>query len=530
MTSADDLDLGDELALEASILRDSFADFARWGWPRMTGLPFVDNTATQAIVAVLQAVADGRLWRTLIAVAPGLGKSTLLALFSAWRFARRADWRGLHAMAASTDANRESMRVRRLVTHDDFRALFPAVVLRDDENTISAWATRADGRYYALGLDGAITSKRVHELVCDDLMSAQDRHSKAERQRVWTWLEESATSRLDGDRAPITVVAQRLDRDDVHGRAMAAGGWVMLSLTAEREANEEPCEIYDHAGELVWRDTREVGELLAPQMLSREKLASIPPAVRRTQYFQSPSDDETATIKRAWWRWYHTRHVSPVTPRPHGCDTSVPAVPMPEGFSKIVIACDLTFGAVGPKSDFVAIQAWGASGAGRFLLARFHKRCGLLESVAAIKAMRERFPNAKVIVELAANGRGSIEELKAAGVHGVVGVKPLGSKADRVGVVSATIEAGDCYLPLGMPGIGEFVEELAGATKHDDEQDAAAYAIHELNRDSVRTTNDSVPGHAIAEHVPTLSWRERRSIGSLVVLGGRGGRLTRSWR
>ena len=208
--------------LEASIYRDSFADFAVYYWPVMTGLPFPRNAATDALCAAFQAVADGRIWRLLIAISPGIGKSTMLALYSAWRLARRADWRGLHAMAAAADANRESLRVRRLVLHDEFQRLFP-LELQPDEQAVGAWATRAQGRYYALGRDSAVTSKRVLEIVIDDPMTAAERYSKAARDEVWTWLDESLKSRGDGDRVPIIIVAQRLDRDDVHARCMASG-------------------------------------------------------------------------------------------------------------------------------------------------------------------------------------------------------------------------------------------------------------------------------------------------------------------
>jgi predicted phage terminase large subunit-like protein len=147
-----------------------------------------------------------------------------------------------------------------------------------------------------------------------------------------------------------------------------------------------------------------------------------------------------------------------------------------------VIACDLTFGST--KGDYAVAQVWGSDGPGRYLLAQWRKRAGLLESVGAIKALAAAYPRAKVIVEKAANGAGAIEELAAAGLAGVVAVKPLGSKAERIGMVSATIEAGNAILPLGASWLADFVEELAGATKHDDAQDCAAYAIHELNAGS----------------------------------------------
>lgn len=443
-------------------MRRSFAAFARWGWPLVTGRELVPNGATIAVTAALQSVADGSCSRLLIAMPPGVGKSTLLALYAAWRLARDPSWRSIHGAHAYAIARTESLRVRRLVEGDAFRALFPRVQLRTDESSVEAWSTTAGGAYYAIGSGGALTGRRAHETVVDDPLNASDRYSKAARDASWAWFTESLSTRLDGDRAPQIVVAQRLDADDLIGRLIAQGGWTLVELPAESED----------------------GTLLAPSILPREKLdalkAQIGSATYACQYLQRPaSDDASSGIRRSWWRFHHGPHVSPVTPRPDGCDTTVPAVATPRG-GRVVIAADLTFGSM--KGDFVSIQAWSAVGAARFLLAHWRRRAGLLESVDAIKAMVADYPGAPVLVEQAANGAGAIEELRAAGVSTVRGVKPLGSKAQRLGLVSATIEAGSCYLPLGAAWLSEYVEELAGATRFDDSADSCAYALHELNR------------------------------------------------
>jgi len=461
----DDVDAAEmaslERDLERSLCRDSFADFAARFWPVVTGRDLVPNKATTAITAALQRVADGVCTRLLIAIPPGTGKSTLLCLYAAWRLARDPSWRSIHGGHAFDLAATESRRVRRLVESDAYRAMFPEVVLRSDESTVALWATTRDGRYFAVGADTSVTGKRANELVLDDPMNAGDRFSKAVRDHIYTWFTEGLSSRLDGDRAPIVVVMQRLDRDDLIGRLIAAGGWELLELPAESED----------------------GELLAPEVLPRSKLdelkLQIGAAVYACQYLQNASNDETAVVKRSWWRFHHAAHVAPNTPRPTGCDTEVPAIATPTSFGRVVIAVDLTFGST--KGDFAAAQCWASAGPARFLLEQWRRRAGLLESVAAIKAMASKYPGAKIIVERAANGAGAIEELAAAGLSNVLGVKPLGSKAQRLGLVSATIEAGNAVLPLGVPWLGDFVEELAGATKHDDAQDCAAYAIHELN-------------------------------------------------
>lgn len=471
-----------ERKLVAELFQRSFRDYAEYFWPVMTNLPWPDNTATRALCAALQAVADGRIWRLLVAIAPGIGKSTMLALYSGWKLARRADWRSLHAMTAANDANRESLRVRRLVSSDDHQRLFPEVQLAEDEKAVQAWATTKGGRYFALGRDTAITSKRVLEAVVDDPMTAAERHSKATRDAVWVWLDESLKSRLDGDRAPIVIVAQRLDRDDVHARCLASGEeWAMLEPAAARD--DRGLELRDHAGELVWADDRAPGELIAPQMLSREKLAGLSKSVRTVQYQQRPDEDTgSGTIARTAWRFHAPKGANPNAPRPKGCapPSESPTVDTPATFSVIVLSVDPTFGGTSTANDFCSIQAWGLHAPGYYLLDRWHERAKQRAQREAIKAMRARYPRATILIERSAGGIGMIEDFEAEGVKDVEGETPTGSKAARLDNVSPEIEQGFAYLPIGLPDLQYFVDELAGMTVNDDDMDACSQAIRWL--------------------------------------------------
>ena len=452
-----------ELELERSILRESLADFVARYWPVMTGMAFVPNRATDAITSALQDVADGRTKRLLIAVPPGTGKTTLLALYASWRLARDASWRSIHASHAYELAATESRRVRRLIESPEYQALFP-VKLRADESTVAHWATTYDGRYFAVGTDGALTGRRAHEAVCDDPLNATDRFSKAARDGLWAWFTESLSTRLDGDSAPIVVVQQRLDVDDLIGKLIAAGGWTLLELPAEDEH----------------------GELLAPGVLPREKLdelkRQIGAATYACQYLQRPSDDANAQIPRRWWRFHHDKHVSSTTPRPTGCDAGVPAVATPTKFDRIVISVDMTFGGTKASNDYAVAQVWGSVGAARYLLTQWRKRATQFEQRDAIRALAREYPRAKILIEKAAGGAGTIEQLNADGIANIVPVLTGGrGKSERLSVVSPAIEGGNVYLPLGANYLPEFVEELAGATKHDDSQDCVAYALADLS-------------------------------------------------
>lgn len=463
-TAADISELQREaVELEASIYRDSLADFVAWAWPQITGFDFAPNRATDRVIQALQDVADGKVWRLLIAVSPGTGKSTMLACYSAWRLARNPAHRSIHAGHSFDLARTESLRVRRLIEGDPYRALFPGVKLREDESTAGAWATTEDGRYFAVGTDAGLTGRRAHEAICDDPLNAIDRFSKAARETLWAWFTESLSTRLDGDRAPMIVVQQRLDRDDLIGRLLATdGGWTIVEVPAEDESG-------------LW----------APNVLPRAKLDAlkrdIGAATYATQYLQRPSDDSAAIVQRKWWRFHRPMQLPDNTPRPAGCDTTVPAVVTPEQFDRIVISVDMTFGGTKTSNDFCDVAVWASVGGARYLLERWHRRATQLEQRAAIRELAGRYPRAKVLIEKAAGGAGALEILQADGIANIVPVSPGGkNKAERLGLVSPAIEGGNCYLPLGVPWLADFVEELAGASRHDDAMDTTSYALADL--------------------------------------------------
>lgn len=447
-------------SVRRALLRRSFDDFVIWAWPLVTGGTYRPNRITSAIIAALQRVGEGEINRLVINCPPGCGKSTCLVLFHAWRLARDPSWRALTASHEENLASTTSRRVRRLITSAEYQRMFSAVALRDDASSVGLWETTANGHFLAVGTSSGVTGRRVNEVVCDDLAAAADRHSKAALDHAWTFFSETLSNRLDNDRASQIVCGQRIAQGDVPGRLLAMGGWTVVSLPAETDD----------------------GELLAPDVLPRAKLdaqRALSASTYATQYLQKPASDDDAIVKRSWWRFHRGAHVPAASPRPDGCDLGTLAVETPASFDRLVIACDLTFGSL--KGDFAVAQVWGSKGGARFLVEQWRKKATQLEQQEAIKALARRYPLAKVLVEKAAGGVGAIEQLTAAGVPNIVGVSHGGkNKAERLGLVSPAIEGGHCHLPLGAPWLGDYVEELSGASSHDDAMDATSYALADL--------------------------------------------------
>lgn len=459
--------------VEAELLRRSFREYTLRFWPVVTGAPLTWNRAIEQAVGVLQMVADGSIKRLCVAMPSGVGKSTLLVLYKSWRLARNPAHRVIAMMHASSLAATESLRIRRLIESEEYRTLFPAVQMRPDEQRVEAWATTLGGAHFAVGVDTSLLGRRAHEAVLDDPLDTLDRFSRAAKERLWVWFSESLATRLDGDRAPITVVHQRTAVDDLIGRLMeqrnadGSPAWFLLELPAEYEN----------------------GELLAPTVLTREKLDELKyrnPRAYAAMFLQRPSADDGAAIARTAWRFHAPASANANAERPFGCakpDDS-PTLVTPAAFDRTVISCDPTFGGTKSSNDFCSIQVWGATGAWRVLRDRWKKKAKQLEQREQLKVFRAAYPDATILIERAAGGDGMIEELEAEGFEDVVGVTVgtmTGGKSARLENVSPGIERGEVLLPIGMHDLAGFIEELAGATRNDDCIDACSQALHWLN-------------------------------------------------
>ncbi len=264
-----------EHALQSDICRDSFADFVAEAWHLVPpARPYVANLASSALIAHLQAVADGEIRRLLVATPPGTGKSTIASvMYPAWRWARRPGWRVITASHAHRLALRDSVRTRRLVEGEWYRSRFAKDTweLRGDQNRGDDYENTKGGRRLAVGVGGALTGDRADEADCDDLLNAMDARSDAARRTVNDWVTWALMNRLDDpEHAPIVVIQQRLHGDDPIGHLLETGGWEYLRLPAEFDSRRRTVTC-------IWSDPRqEDGELLAQRLLVERRCAAQP--------------------------------------------------------------------------------------------------------------------------------------------------------------------------------------------------------------------------------------------------------------
>ena len=70
-----------------------------------------------------------------------------------------------------------------------------------------------------------------------------------------------------------------------------------------------------------------------------------------------------------------------------------------------------------------------------------------------------------------------------------IGVKPEGSKLERMAAQSAKIEAGQVHLPKSAPWLGDFLSELLAFPngRHDDQVDSVSQFLRWWQNDWART-------------------------------------------
>lgn len=487
----------------AEEIKASFRRFWDYFWPEIE--PTRDqmpSVAVEGVTAALQAVADGRIKRLVIEMPPGVGKSKMGPVaFPAWLLLKTGGRARIMAGSyTQAFASRDSMFCRDLVESHKYRELVAgAWELRDDANSKDDWHTSPAGEKMAWGrrltasITGKATGERCTFQLLDDVLNAIDASSPAKKKAARAWVNDTLPSRLEDQRNdPRVIFGQPLAIDDPIADVISKG-WKHLRLPVIRRADEPPCVLLDDQGVEVWRDTREVGEpLLAlhdPTGIAALK-GDMSPGAYRTQYELRRGDDSDATFKRGHWNWYYQRAEDAGAKRPKGADTERKAVSMPSWFSRVVITADFKF--VAGVGDYASVQAWGESGTDAYLLKSRRGRVGFESSVDWVDDFAKLFPGAEFGIEKAANGHAVIQTVRTR-IRNVKGLRPWGRKTQRHAAATPPAKNGYLYLPLGavfeevddegtveMVDATEFVEELAGATKFDDQMDAASYAIIEI--------------------------------------------------
>jgi predicted phage terminase large subunit-like protein len=312
-----------------------------------------------------------------------------------------------------------------------------------------------------------------YAIIDDPIKNRKDANSEAIRETIWEWYTSTLYTRLSPD-GRILVILTRWHEDDIVGRlieqAESEGGeeWRVVSFPATAEDKRE---------DVHPEDRRKAGEALWPGRFSVERLETIKKAIGSYEWAglfqQRPAPAGGGIFKEAWLRYYN----------PSALEIEIKA--QGRGFDTMLQSWDMSFKDA-DSSSYVVGQVWGRRGGNFYLLDQVRDKLDFTGSVAAVKMMSSKYPQAMMkLVEDKANGPAIIAHLRRE-IFGLHPGKAEGSKESRAQAVTPLFESGNVYLPEPSvcPWIKDFVSELLTfpSAKHDDQVDAMAYALQRLAR------------------------------------------------
>jgi hypothetical protein len=259
--------------LKAEKARRRLHEFVVQAWPVLEpDTTFVDGIHVQAICDHLQAITEGRIRNLIINVPPGHAKSLLTAVFwPAWVWTSYPETRWLFSSYREPLATRDSVKCRRLIESEWYQERWGSQYqLSGDQNQKNRFENTATGYRIVVPMSAG-TGERGDYVVVDDPHSVDQAESEGERRRVIEWWNGSMSTRLnDFATGHQIVIQQRLHEADLTGDLLQRGGYELLCLPAEFEPERKCCT------SIGWSDPRrEVGELLWPQKVTAEDLASL---------------------------------------------------------------------------------------------------------------------------------------------------------------------------------------------------------------------------------------------------------------
>ncbi|MEO4053387.1 phage terminase large subunit [Solibacillus sp. CAU 1738] len=426
---------------------------------------------TELICDVLQRIADGEQLSVLIEMPPRHGKSmTVTESFPSFYLAKNPDKRVI-AAAYSDGLATKFGRLNRN-KFNEFSNLFD-LRLSESNGAMKDWGVQdRRGGMIATGIGGSITGQGADLMIIDDpIKNMKEASSQTIRDNIWDEWEATLSTRLH-DGASLIVIMTRWNEDDLIGRLLTRSprNWIRLRLPAIAEDDD------DLLG-------RSFGEALCPELGFNEQWAEakkfeVGSRTWASLYQQRPSPAGGNIFKREWVRYYVR---TAEQKREWGLSDDV--VVLPTHLDKVAQSWDCTF-KDSSASDFVAGGVWARKQAQYFLLDIDHRRMGFADTMKAIRAMSDKWPNARSkYIEDKANGTAIIEMLKDE-ISGIIPVNPNGGKEARANAVSPLFEAGNVFLP--HPNIcswsEDVIEELVSFPNaaHDDLVDMTTQALNQL--------------------------------------------------
>jgi predicted phage terminase large subunit-like protein len=436
------------------LAQTKFIEFVKQMWP-----VFISGKHHSKMASAFERVASGECKRLIINMPPRHTKSEFASyLLPAWFLGQFPHKKVIQTSHTAELAVGFGRKVRNLVDTEAYQNLFPELHLQSDSKAAGRWNTSKGGDYFAIGVGGAVTGKGADLLIIDDPHSEQEaalaETSPEIYDKTYEWYTSGPRQRLQPGGA-IVVVMTRWSLRDLTAK--------VLKSSAQRGGDE--WEVIEFPAILP------SGNALWPEFWALEELAALrselPNSKWMAQYQQQPTSEQSAIVKREWWKTWEEDEPPPV--------------------NFIVMSWDTAFEKTN-RSDYSAMTVWGIfyaegeDGVERpnlILLNAFRDRMEFptLKKVA-IEKYDEWQPDS-IIVEKKASGSPLIYEMRAMGIPVQEFTPTKGNdKITRLNAVSDLFASGIVWAPR-RSWAEAVIDEVASfpAGEHDDYVDSTSMAL-----------------------------------------------------
>ena len=446
-----DLERREEM-MERELAQNTFMGFVDKVWPG-----FIGGRHHKIMAKAFERVANGECKRLIINMPPRHTKSEFASyLLPAWFLGKYPNKKVIQSSNTGELAVGFGRKVRNLVDSENYKGIFPGLELQQDSKAAGRWNTSKGGDYFAIGVGGTVTGKGANLLIIDDPHSEQEAALAATNpdvfDKVTEWYTSGPRQRLQPGGAFVIVMTRWALRDltgQVLKAAAARGGeqWEVIEFPAIMPS-----------GKPLWPEFWELSELEA---LRQE----LPNAKWQAQYQQNPVGNESAIVKRDWWKWWETENPPPCTYILQAWDTA---------FEK------------SQRADYSAGTTWGIfindednSTPNIILLNTYKKRVEWVELKKDVLAEYREWEPDSILIEKKATGAPLIYELRAMGIPVQEYTPSRGQdKIARLNSVSDIIASGKVWLPRTQ-WAEELVDEVGSfpSGEHDDLVDSMTLAL-----------------------------------------------------
>jgi predicted phage terminase large subunit-like protein len=437
---------------QKELAQTKFIKFVERVWPT-----FISGRHHKIMAAAFERVAKGELKRLIINMPPRHTKSEFASyLLPSWFLGKFPGKKVIQTSHTAELAVGFGRKVRNLVDSEVYNSIFPELSLQADSKAAGRWNTSKGGDYFAIGVGGAVTGKGADLLIIDDPHSEQEAALAAVNpdiyDKVYEWYTSGPRQRLQPGGAIVIVMTRWAQRD--------LTGQVLKNAALRGETDWEVIEFpaIMPSGKPLWPEFWSIEELEA---LHEE----LPNAKWQAQYQQNPVGNESAIVKRDWWKIWEKE-------RPPKCEY-------------ILQTWDTAF-EKHQRADYSAGTTWGVfyneednDAPNIILLNTYKKRVEFPELKRDVLAEYKEWEPDGLLIEKKASGAPLIYDLRAMGIPVQEYTPSKGQdKIARLNSVSDIIASGKVWVPQTR-WAEELMDEVAAfpSGEHDDLVDATTLAL-----------------------------------------------------